>query len=77
MAEKEEKKKRNYKQLFSNFVLGLAFLGAATALGGLIGSIVGITIALFNFFPWAALLFVGLVIVGIAWLLSLLFEEEE
>lgn len=76
MAEKD-KKKRDYKKLFSNFVLGLAFIGAAAALGGLIGCIVGIAIALFNFFPWAAILFVGLVIVGFAYLLSLLFETEE
>lgn len=77
MAEKDEKKKRDYKKIFSNFVLGLAFLGAAAAIGGLIGCIIGIAIALFNFFPWASILFVGLVVVGIAYLLSLLFGTED
>jgi len=77
MAEKDVKKTRDYKKVKSNSILALAFVGVILLLSGLIGTVVGITIFLYSFFPWLAFLFLGVVICIAAYLLSLILESEE
>lgn len=75
MADKK-KKSISREQATSMAILALAYTGITFMLAGLVGVIVGITIFLFNFFAWAAFLFIGVIVVTVAWLLSLFLETE-